>query len=230
MSRSTKTIAFDIETTGFAISDQVTVIGFALPLGCRVFIQTDGRQIDQPSLQETCEDTFDMEMSVTAHQTETDLLKEFSQYVTEAIIPRNYVLVGYNGETYKGGFDLPFLRTRCIRNDVSWPFHEPVEYVDLLPIFRTLFNTQLDTTEHNDLDHVYTELTDGDLSTKDPFESSKEAVTAFENGAFTQLVHHNIVDILQTKKLTIIARKYCSKSEFRTKSLTPWNNNSEPSF
>jgi len=31
-------VAFDIETTGFDVDDEVTVVGFALPLGVRVFV------------------------------------------------------------------------------------------------------------------------------------------------------------------------------------------------
>jgi uncharacterized protein YprB with RNaseH-like and TPR domain len=37
-------VAFDIETTGFDVTDAVTAVGFALPLGCRVFVQTGGRE------------------------------------------------------------------------------------------------------------------------------------------------------------------------------------------
>lgn len=40
-------VAFDIETTGFDIDHEVTVAGFALPLGCRVFVQAPGT--DEPS-------------------------------------------------------------------------------------------------------------------------------------------------------------------------------------
>jgi len=36
-------VAFDIETTGFEVSDEVTVVGFAVPMGVRAFVQTDGR-------------------------------------------------------------------------------------------------------------------------------------------------------------------------------------------
>jgi len=34
-------VAFDIETTGFDVTDEVTVVGFAVPLGCRVFVRGD---------------------------------------------------------------------------------------------------------------------------------------------------------------------------------------------
>ena len=38
-------VAFDIETTGFTVTDEVTVAGFALEMGARVFYQTGGRRI-----------------------------------------------------------------------------------------------------------------------------------------------------------------------------------------
>jgi uncharacterized protein YprB with RNaseH-like and TPR domain len=36
-------VAFDIETTGFDVEDEVTVVGFGLSMGVRVFVQTAGR-------------------------------------------------------------------------------------------------------------------------------------------------------------------------------------------
>ena len=36
-------VAFDIETTGFDAVDVVTTVGFAVPMGVRVFLQTAER-------------------------------------------------------------------------------------------------------------------------------------------------------------------------------------------
>ena len=36
------TIAFDIETTGFDTTDQLTVVGFDAEIGSRIFLNTDG--------------------------------------------------------------------------------------------------------------------------------------------------------------------------------------------
>ncbi|MGB9961639.1 hypothetical protein ACOZ32_05440 [Halobacterium sp. MBLA0001] len=36
-------VAFDIETTGFNVDDEVTTVGFAVPMGVRVFVQTGER-------------------------------------------------------------------------------------------------------------------------------------------------------------------------------------------
>ena len=37
------TVAFDIETTGFDVDNQLTVVGFDTDVGSRIFLNTDGR-------------------------------------------------------------------------------------------------------------------------------------------------------------------------------------------
>ena len=54
----------------------------------------------------------------------------------------------------------------------------------------------------------------------DPFADSAEAVHAFEAAQFTELVLHNVADILRTRALGRLAQRYCSKSDFSVKSLT----------
>lgn len=44
---------------------------------------------------------------------------------------------------------------------------------------------------------------------------------AFEAGAFGPLLEHNVADVLRTKALASLAERYCGKSEFQLKSLTP---------
>jgi hypothetical protein len=55
----------------------------------------------------------------------------------------------------------------------------------------------------------------------DPFDGSEAAVAAFENGWFAELVLHNVADVLRTQALGRVAERYCSKSDFGVKSLTP---------
>jgi hypothetical protein len=55
----------------------------------------------------------------------------------------------------------------------------------------------------------------------DPFDDSQEAVTAFETGHFGDLVTHNVADVQRTRQLGLVAERYCSKSDFQVKSLTP---------
>jgi len=67
---------------------------------------------------------------------------------------------------------------------------------------------------------VYEVLCDGQYSDLDPFADSAEAVTAYEDGRFGDLVVHNVADVLRTRELGLLER-YCSKSDFKLKSLTP---------
>jgi hypothetical protein len=46
-------------------------------------------------------------------------------------------------------------------------------------------------------------------------------VTAFEAGDFERLIQHNTADILRTRALASLAERYCGKSDFNLKSLTP---------
>lgn len=213
-------VAVDIETTGFAVDDRVTVLGVALPLGCRVFLQTDGRDADAAALERQVASALDTTVELSAHPTEPALFEAVGTYATESLAPRDYLLVAYNGERFRGGFDLPFLRTRLARTDAEWPFAD-LPYADLLPLVRDRFNTVVDGDDAADLAAAYDTLVGGDLTACDPFGDSSEAVAAFESGAFEPLVRHNVVDILRTAALAALAERYCGKSDFSLKSLTP---------
>ena len=52
------------------------------------------------------------------------------------------ILVGYNTQTYRGGFDLPFLRTLSIRKDLPWPF-DGKRHLDMLPIVQNHIDTKV---------------------------------------------------------------------------------------
>lgn len=215
-------VAFDIETTGFAIDDRVTVVGFRLPLGCRAFLQTDGRAVDADALERRVESRFDATLVASDHPTERALFDAVVTYAAESLSPREYVLVAYNAERFRGGFDLPFLRTRFARTGHPWPFAD-LPFADLLPIVRDLFNTTTDEGEACDLETAYETLVGGDLTTLDPFADSGEAVEAFEAAAFAPLLGHNVADVLRTAAVASVAERYCGKSDFDLKSLTPTN-------
>ncbi|QLH83013.1 hypothetical protein [Halosimplex pelagicum] len=213
-------VAFDIETTGLDAADEVTVVGFELELGCRVFYQTGGRDTDRADVVTAVQERTETRVEVSAHDSERGLLEAVSGFVGERFRSADVLLVGYNGETWHGGFDLPFLRTRYAACDVAWPFEE-LPYADLLPIIRDLFNTTVDGDEVADLDAAYEILCGGAAGAVDPFDESGEAVTAFEEERFEAVILHNVADIRRTGALSRLSQRYCSKSDFQLKSLTP---------
>jgi len=211
-------VAFDIETTGFDVDDEVTVVGFAVPMGVRVFVQTGGR--DAAGVESAVEaGVSETLVRISTHASERALLIAVIEFVAERIRD-DMLLVAYNGERWSGGFDLPFLRTRYAQRDLAWPFVD-VPYADVMPLVTDRFNTTVDGAEQSGLVTAYDVLcggADGDL---DPFDDSVEAVAAFEDGRFAPLVLHNVADVLRTRALGRVAERYCSKSEFNVKSLTP---------
>ncbi|MFC4540816.1 ribonuclease H-like domain-containing protein [Halosolutus amylolyticus] len=210
-------VAFDIETTGFSVDDEVTVAGFAFPLGVRVFVQTGGR--DAGGVAEVVKERVECHVQLSTHASERALLEAVGEFSRDRLAGDDVLLAAFNGETWRSGFDLPFLRTRLTRNDVAWPFDE-LPYTDLLPLVSKRFNTTVGEDECRDLVGVYDTLCGGSAGELDPFEECSEAVTAFENSEFTPLVLHNAADVLRARELGLLAERYCSKSDFKLKSLT----------
>jgi len=208
------TVAFDIETTGFTTRDQLTVVGFDADISSRVFLNVDGR--NPPATLETrLNEQLQSPLTLSIHQDEAALLDDVTAFAESTLAQRDIKLVAYNGETWKGGFDLPFLRTRLSMYDREWPF-TGLPYIDVMDVFESRFNT----TE-NTLPAVYDELIDADLSDVDPFEDSAKAVEAWEADEFESVVVHNVADIRRTRALMNLAERYCSKSDFSMKSLDP---------
>ena len=50
------------------------------------------------------------------------------------------LLVTYNGEGYHGGFDFPFLRSKCIQNNIDWSL-AGVKHLDLCDLVEKYINT-----------------------------------------------------------------------------------------
>ncbi|MDS0258688.1 ribonuclease H-like domain-containing protein [Haloarcula sp. S1CR25-12] len=218
MSDALEQVAFDIETTGFDVDDVVTVVGFSLPLGVRVFCQTAERTRD--GLEEDVQDRVEEHVIVSVHDSEAPLLEAVAEFVQMRLYDDNVLLVAYNGETWNGGFDVPFLRTRFAANGLDWPFLD-VPYADLFPVIRKLFNTTVDGESQSSLTAAYDVLCGDEFGEIDPFDDSKEAVVAFNEGRFVDVIQHNVSDVLRTAALGSVAERYCSKSDFQVKSLTP---------
>lgn len=208
------TIAFDIETTGFETEDELTVVGFDSAVSSRVFLNTDGTE-NPKELTGHLNDILQAPIQLSLHDTERELLTELVTFVTSTLTQRDAKLVAYNGERWNGGFDLPFLRTRLCTHGIEWPFGT-LPYVDAMSVFQKRFNTTEDS-----LSGVYGELIGSGLNDVDPFADSREAVTAWEEGAYEPLITHNVADIRRTRALMELAERYCSKSDFSMKSLDP---------
>jgi uncharacterized protein YprB with RNaseH-like and TPR domain len=208
------TIAFDIETTGFAVDDQLTVVGFDADIGSRIFLNTGGRSCPG-DFEAQVNEALNSTVSVSVETSEGDLLSEMRSFVDSTLAPRDVKLVAYNGERWGGGFDLPFLRTRLCSHEIDWPFTD-LPYIDAMDVFESRFNTSADS-----LTAVYDELIGGGLTELDPFEDSEEAVDAWDQAEFAPLVHHNVADIRRTRALARLAEQYCSKSHFTMRSLDP---------
>lgn len=217
-----KPIAFDIETEGLLMNKEITVAGLRFPLGALVLLNTDGRSVPE-KLQTHVQEKSGLDaVQVQVCESERDLLERLGEEAEERIRGKNRMLVAYNGETWRGGFDLSFLRTRCGLNDVRWPFND-LPYADLMPIIKKRVNTRVDGEESPkeiaDLCGAFDALIGDDHC--DPYEDSNEAISAAYNGEWESLVLHNVADINRTQQLADWMQRYVPASDFRLKNLGP---------
>jgi len=214
-------VPFDIETTGFDVTDEVTVVGLEVSLGCRVFLQADADTLDGDvaALEATVSERCGTHVKLSVHASEAALLEAVGAFASERLHGEDVLLVAFNGERWKDGFDLPFLRTRLAATDVAWPFRD-MPYADLLPVVTRRFNLTVDGEAQSTLPAAYEVLVDGDLNDRDPFAESGAAVAAFAEARHAALVTHNVVDVLRTGAVGQVTRRYCSKSDYSLKSLT----------
>ncbi|ELZ98078.1 hypothetical protein C440_02483 [Haloferax mucosum ATCC BAA-1512] len=206
-------VAFDIETSGLDPSAIITVAGVTMDMGSWIGLNTTGRLADSTRLTTAVEHESGSNIRLAVYQSEEDLLIGLSEFATNHIDDDRHYLTAYNGETWNSGFDLPFLRSACVRQDVEWPFPS-VAYADVMSIVN-----RFDTGDHNDLVGVYDTLIGGDDC--DPFDDSASAVDSHENGEWVPLLLHNLADIERTRELAVLAGRYVPKSDFRMKNLSP---------
>ena len=215
-------IAFDLETEGLLMNNKITVAGLRFPLGALVLLNTNGRTVSGELGKGIQERSGLDTVQVQVCDSERDMLKRLRKEAGKRIRGKNRMLVAYNGETWRGGFDLSFLRTRCGFNDVCWPFDD-IPYSDLMPIVRKRINTTVDgedsPTEISDLCGTYDALIGGNHC--DPYQDSNEAVSAAYNGEWESLVLHNVADINRTQQLADWMQRYVPSSDFKLKNLGP---------
>jgi len=208
-----KPVAFDIETSGFDSDSVITVAGLAHQLGEVLIVNTDGRHVDQTALDRAMEAHSGQHLDLAVCASEHDLLEALCEIGADRLDGDRHYLTAFNGETWNGGFDLPFLRTACVSHGVDWPFPE-MAYADMVDIV-----DRFNTDDVRDLVGVYNQLIGGE--TCDPFDESSEAVDAFENGDWEALLCHNLADIRRTRSIARLAGEYVPQSDFRMKNLNP---------
>jgi len=207
-------IAFDIETSGLDEEAVITVAGFAHDLGESIILNVDGRDApDHQMLTTTLDEHSAGAVSLELVDGEAALLEAIRDIVTSQIDGDRHYLTAYNGETWNGGFDLPFCRTRFLDHDMDWPFGD-LAYADVMEMV-----DRFDTQDRRDLVGVY-ELLLGN-ETCDPFEDSGAAVEAFEAAEWLPLLEHNLADIQRTRELALLAGRFVPKSDFSMKNLQP---------
>jgi len=108
-------------------------------------------------------------VSLVVTVNEAALLEEISEIASSQIDGDRHYLTAYNGETWNGGFDLPFCRTRFLNHDMEWPFRD-LAYADMMETV-----DRFDTGDERDLVGVYGQLIG--KATCDPFEAARNLWT-----------------------------------------------------
>jgi uncharacterized protein YprB with RNaseH-like and TPR domain len=211
-------IAFDIETSGLDDSAVLTVAGLAHSLGEVLILNIDGRTANSSQLENTLQQDSIGNIEVLLADDEEALLGILHQVAHDRLDDDKHYLTAYNGETWNGGFDLPFVRTACISHDLEWPFPD-LAYADVFS-----FIDRFDTNDEQGLVEVYEELIGKDSC--DPFEDSGAAVETFNAGDWEPLLLHNLADIQRTRELAVLASDYIPRSDFNMKNLSPPNSSS----
>lgn len=206
-------IAFDIETDGLEPGSVLTVAGLTTEMGSWLALNTTGRDADANRLATDVEHESGSNVRVSVYRSEERLLAGLKDFATQTIDGDRHYLTAYNGERWRGGFDLPFLRRALVRRDAPWPFPD-VAYADTMDMVEGF-----DTGDVSDLVGVYDDLIGGDDC--DPFDDSASAVATHEDGDWVPLLLHNLADVERTRELAVLAGRYIPKSDFKMKNLSP---------
>jgi hypothetical protein len=132
-------VAWDLETTGFAWDAVITVSGFWFPgAHAELVVNTDG--IDADHHETHLERVTDATVTITPTDDETALLEAIRRIVFDRFDREYNRLTAFHGESWQGGFDLPFLRTRCTARGVDWVF-DGLTYADVWDPVKKRVNT-----------------------------------------------------------------------------------------
>ena len=237
-------VAWDIETTGLCWSDSITTSGFWLPQGtAEMVVNTAGKTINQEAYEEYLREHCGVPLTIHPTPDETALLEKMQRLIFEKFEREANRLIGFHADSWHGGFDLPFLRSACLRCGVEWIF-DGLEFVDLWDLVKKHLNTtkaapdsDSEQTTVQTLEGTYTmlcaesavsEALDEEvvqdhrwyhLQAYDPFADSDDAVAFFKRREFLPVIQHNLADIHRTWELGEIVREYVSPRDFTTKTL-----------
>lgn len=233
-------VAWDIETTGFDATDQITVAGFWFPGGHATLIVNAGpHPVARETFEASLADTSGAAITVLVANDEPALLHRMQDVMFDRF-DRNYNrLVAYNADSWSGGFDLPFTRTRCIKQGVDWPF-DSIPFADLcdpvskrLNTTHTAYGTTSDVNtltgahalllQHSPLGDALLDEVDGHAwyATRryDPFQHSGSAVTHYQDGDLLAVCEHNLADIHRTWELGKLIRTFVAPKDITGKKL-----------
>lgn len=235
-------IAWDIDTTGFAWDDEITVSGFWFPRNhATLILNTNSDTIDLNAPEDHLQTVSGgVPVTVKVTNTETGLLEAIRQLIFEVFDREYNRLIAFNAEVWKGGFDLPFIRTRCFENSVEWVF-DGVQFADLWDVLKKRINTTHTafdgSTSINSLTGAHAilfgqaEIPDSVASTTeadyswyqqyeyDPFADSGSAAAHYREGKYISVLQHNLADIHRTWELGELIRTYVSSKDFTAKKL-----------
>lgn len=232
-------IAWDLETTGFAWDAQITVSGFWFPdAHADIIVNTSGTSIQTEEHETHLEQVSGATVTLTPVDDEAELLETMQRIMFDRFDRKYNRLTAFHGDSWQGGFDLPFLRTRCINHGVDWIFNG-ILYCDVWnPVKKRLNTTAEYWDKHDDVNSLegsHGILLGGDPPPNliestanhswygekayDPFTSSGSASYCYERGDLLPVAQHNLADIHRTWELAELVRAFVPSKDITEKKL-----------